>query len=57
MRESGAERPATVVALVDEGVEVLVDRTVPLHRATEALGSVAAGRARGELIVVPSPGS
>lgn len=52
---SDAERLATVVSLVDEGLEVLVDRTVPLDDAARALDVVAAGHSKGKIIVQLSP--
>ena len=48
---SDAVRLARVVALVDDGVEVLVDRTVALDDAAAALDAVAAGRAKGKIII------
>lgn len=52
---SDAQRLAKVVSLVDEGLEVLVDRTVPLDEAAGALDVVGAGRAKGKIIIQVDP--
>ncbi|MET9565288.1 NADP-dependent oxidoreductase [Streptomyces tauricus] len=51
--DSNTERLAEVVALADEGLEVLVDRTVPLSNAAQAFGYLARGHAKGKVIVQP----
>lgn len=48
---SDAKRLGTVVREFDAGLEILVDRVVPLSEAAKALEDVAAGRARGKIIV------
>lgn len=48
---SDPARLATVVREVDAGLEVLVDRIVPLGDATEALDVLAAGHAKGKIII------
>jgi NADPH:quinone reductase-like Zn-dependent oxidoreductase len=53
---SDADRLARVASLVDDGLEVVVDRTVPLAGAAQALRVLAAGRAKGKLIVRIGPG-
>lgn len=50
---SDAKRLGTLVSQVDAGLEVLVDRIVPLDRAADALDVVAAGHARGKVLVEP----
>lgn len=50
---SDAQRLAKVASAIDEGVEVLIDRTVPLDDAADALDFIAAGHAKGMVIVVP----
>ena len=50
---SDAQRLATVVRAVDTGLEVLVDRVVPLRDAAEAVAVVAAGHAKGKVLVQP----
>lgn len=50
---SNAQRLAKVASAIDEGVEVLIDRTVPLDDAADALDFIAAGHAKGKVIVVP----
>ena len=48
---SDAARLATVVDQVDAGLEVLVDQVLPLGEAAKALEVVAAGHAKGKVIV------
>ncbi|MEV5411101.1 NADP-dependent oxidoreductase [Thermopolyspora sp. NPDC052614] len=48
-----AARLAKVVAAVDEGVELIIDRTVPLADAAWAFDHVAEGHAKGKVIVQP----
>lgn len=48
---SDAKRLAMVVREVDAGLEVLVDRVVPFSEAAEALAVVAAGHAKGKIII------
>ena len=50
---SDARRLSTVVSEVDDGLEVLVDRIVSLDDAADALGVVAAGHAKGKVLVQP----
>ncbi|MFB7597025.1 NADP-dependent oxidoreductase [Streptomyces sp. NPDC056160] len=50
---SDTERLAGVVALANEGLDILVDRTVPLSEAAEAYTYLAQGHAKGKVIVQP----
>ncbi|MBN6053127.1 NADP-dependent oxidoreductase [Nonomuraea sp. RK-328] len=50
---SDAARLAKVAAAADEGLEIVVDRTVPLADAAAAFGHLAAGHAKGKVIVQP----
>ena len=50
---SDAERLATVVREVDAGLEIVVDRTFTLERAGEALELLAAGHAKGKIVIEP----
>jgi len=50
--QSDAPRLGKLLDLVDAGkLEVLIDRTVPLDRFSEAFGHQASGRAKGKIIV------
>jgi NADPH:quinone reductase-like Zn-dependent oxidoreductase len=48
---SDADRLATVVGKVAAGVEVLIDRVVPIQQAAQAFEYQASGRARGKIIL------
>lgn len=48
---SDAERLAKVVEHIDDGMQVLVDRTVPLSSAAQALAHFAKGHARGKILL------
>ncbi|MEU5088527.1 NADP-dependent oxidoreductase [Streptomyces sp. NPDC021356] len=50
---SDTERLAAVVALANEGLDIVVDRTVPLSEAAEAYTHLAQGHAKGKVIVQP----
>lgn len=50
---SDSVRLAGVVARIDGGARLLLDRTVPLSRAPEAFGYLAQGHAKGKVILVP----
>lgn len=49
---SDGERLRTVAALLDDGLRVVVDRTSTIDEAPQALEHLAAGHARGKVIVV-----
>jgi NADPH:quinone reductase-like Zn-dependent oxidoreductase len=48
---SDADRLATVVGKVAAGVEVLIDRVVPIQQAAQAFEYQGSGRARGKIIL------
>ncbi|WP_413756072.1 NADP-dependent oxidoreductase [Streptomyces sp. MMBL 11-3] len=50
---SDAERLAKVVAVANEGFEIVVDRTVRLSGAADAFDHLARGHAKGKVIVRP----
>ncbi|MER6130261.1 zinc-binding dehydrogenase, partial [Streptomyces sp. NPDC001795] len=50
---SDAERLARVVAVANEGLDIVVDRTVPLSSAADAFDYLAEGHAKGKVIVQP----
>ncbi|WP_328869369.1 NADP-dependent oxidoreductase [Streptomyces sp. NBC_00287] len=50
---SDADRLAKVAAAADEGLEIVVDRTVPLEDAAAAFDHLAQGHAKGKVIVRP----
>ncbi|QGQ20499.1 zinc-binding dehydrogenase [Cellulomonas sp. JZ18] len=50
--QSDAERLADVVNRIDEGARLVVDSTSPLTEAPAALARLAAGRAKGKLLLV-----
>jgi NADPH:quinone reductase-like Zn-dependent oxidoreductase len=50
---SDPDRLARVVAVANEGLEVVVDRAVPLSSAADAFDYLAEGHAKGKVIVQP----
>ncbi|MEU6389261.1 zinc-binding dehydrogenase [Streptomyces sp. NPDC046939] len=50
---SDAERLARVVAVADEGIDIVVDRAVRLSDAADAFDHLAQGHAKGKVIVRP----
>ncbi|MEV7155543.1 NADP-dependent oxidoreductase [Streptomyces misionensis] len=50
---SDPERLAKVVAVANEGFDIVVDRTVPLSDAADAFDYLAQGHAKGKVIVQP----
>ncbi|MEV4224950.1 NADP-dependent oxidoreductase [Nonomuraea sp. NPDC049725] len=50
---SDTERLAKVVAAADAGLQIMIDRTVPLARASEAFDHLAQGHAKGKVIIQP----
>jgi NADPH:quinone reductase-like Zn-dependent oxidoreductase len=50
---SDADRLAKVADLAQDGLEILVERQVPLNDAVEAYEHVASGHAKGKVIVTP----
>lgn len=50
---SDTDRLAKVVAVANEGLEVVVDRAVPLSSAADAFDYLAEGHAKGKVIVQP----
>ncbi|MET8725495.1 NADP-dependent oxidoreductase [Streptomyces misionensis] len=50
---SDPERLAKVVAVANEGFDIVVDRTVPLSDAADAFEYLAQGHAKGKVIVQP----
>lgn len=50
---SDADRLKKVVERVDAGMEVLVDRVVPLDSLEEAFARQGSGRARGKILLIP----
>lgn len=51
--QSDAERLRKVAEKMDAGMELLVDRTLPLDAIGEAFSHQASGRARGKVLVTP----
>ena len=54
VHQSDGKRLAAVAAEFDAGLELLVDRTLPLEDAAQALDVVAAGHAKGKVLVEPA---
>ena len=50
--QSDAARLTNLLDMIDAGkLDILVDRTVPLHGLSDAFGYQASGRARGKIIL------